>query len=120
MRIDVTVVAAAIVAASVACSDTPTSNKRSSSPQVTVNDNVFTPATVSVPAGDTVIFIWGGSNGHNVVFTTSGAPADCPTYSSGVCIRVFPTVGTFNFVCTYHSGMNGSVIVQQPAAIRDW
>jgi plastocyanin len=111
VRFDVTVVAAAIVAASIACSDTPTSNKRSSAAQITVADNYFTPASATIAAGDTVIWIWGGSAGHDVQFSTGGAPAGCGATSSGVCIRAFPTAGTYSYFCSFHSGMNGTIIV---------
>jgi len=106
------IVAASLVLATMACSNDTVTGGKSKSPQVTVNDNFFTPSSVTIAAGDTVIWIWGGNAGHNVAFTTSGAPADCPTYSSdGICIRVFPTPGTYNYVCVYHGGMTGSVTV---------
>lgn len=113
MRFGVMVAVALVVGANVACSDTPTSGNRTSATQVTVGDNYFNPTDVTVAVGDTVAWIWGGSAAHNVIFGVSGAPAPCdPPQSSGICFRKFLTAGTFNYACTLHAGMVGSVTVQ--------
>ncbi len=79
----------------------------------------FTPATVTVKAGDTVT--WHFDDGfHNVVsgascvtdgsFTSGDAKAAPYTFS-----RVFPTAGTFEYFCNPHclsAGMKGTVTVQ--------
>ena len=72
----------------------------------------FEPSSVSIPRGTTVI--WTNSSGllHNVTFSTNGSPANIPDHSGGSNERVFPNAGTFNYVCTNHAGMSGSVIVQ--------
>jgi plastocyanin len=111
-------IAAAVLlaAASVACGgDTPTGGTGSHSPQITVGDNYFSPMTVNIAPGDTVIWIWGGAVGHNVIFTGAPAtpPADCGTISSGVCIRAFGTTkGAYNYVCSLHAGMTGTINIQ--------
>jgi plastocyanin len=92
---------------------TPTGG--SDSPQatnaVTVSDNIFTPTNIVVTAGTTVTWTWAaGSAAHNVTFADgaqSGDKTGGATYT-----RTFSTVGTFNYSCTIHPGMNGSVKVQ--------
>jgi plastocyanin len=103
------IAAVAVVLAGVACSDATTSANPTHATQVSTGPgNIFNPANVTVAVGDTVFFIVGG--GHNVTWTTAGAPEGC----IGVCPRVFPTKGTFYYVCTPHAslGMVGSVTVQ--------
>ena len=97
----------------VACSNEPTSGSKSRSAQITVGDYYFSPNNVTIAPGDTVIFIWGGSDGHNVAFGTAGSPSNCPLQSGGFCFRTFPAAGTFSFVCSPHSSqMYGTINVQ--------
>ena len=106
------------VATTVACSTSPDS-KPSTNQTVdvfTVGD-AFSPVFATVNAGDTVRWNYtGGSDGqgHNVRFTPAGngAPTDINVLKTGTATRVFPTRGTFNYVCDVHPGMNGSVTVQ--------
>ena len=77
--------------------------------QVSVQNDVFSPANIQVAVGTTVTWTWNsGGNLHNVTFadTTSGS------IGSGTFTRTFNTAGTFAFHCTLHSGMTGSVLVQ--------
>jgi len=75
----------------------------------------FTPSAIKVSAGATVT--WTNSDvgtNHNVTFdagaNVAGAGVD---FSSGTMSLVMPTVaGTYNYHCTRHIGMNGSVQVQ--------
>ncbi len=74
--------------------------------------NVFAPTSVTVAVGGIVNYTFAGN--HNVTFSTAGAPANVPTASSGTFARTFPTAGTYQYTCTIHAGMNGSVLVQTP------
>lgn len=80
---------------------------------VRVGNNVFTPTAVTVSAGDSVAWQWqGATSQHNITFATvPGAPAPEPNRVSGAVWRTFATTGTFNYQCTNHSGMTGSVTV---------
>jgi plastocyanin len=79
---------------------------------VDVADNSFTPSAVTVPLHTTVTWSWGGVNTHNVTFTAAtGVPADIPNQTSGTVDRTFNTAGTFQYRCTNHLGMEGSVTV---------
>ena len=78
---------------------------------VRVEDNNFNPMAITIPAGTVVTWDWQGSNVHNVTFSTGGSPADIPNRTSGSQQRTFNTAGTFNYSCTNHNGMTGSVTV---------
>ena len=81
--------------------------------------NRFSPADVTIQAGETVEWVWpAGSTGHNVTPddtepTVSGPVASGPeTYSF-----TFNTPGTYNFYCVAHglpggTGMSGTVTVE--------
>ena len=74
--------------------------------------NTFTPSSVAVSVGGTVTWTFGALE-HNVNFQgASGAPADIGNTSNASVSRTFNTAGTFAYVCTLHSGMSGSVLVQ--------
>lgn len=70
----------------------------------------FSPATVDVSAGGTVTWTF-GSVPHDVTFNTPGAPQNIPLLENGSASRDFPANGTFQYHCSIHSGMNGTVRV---------
>jgi plastocyanin len=71
----------------------------------------FDPQTVAITRNGTVT--WTFNLQHNVTFGgTQGSPANIPNTSSGSVSRQFDTAGTFNYQCTLHSGMSGTVVVQ--------
>jgi plastocyanin len=77
--------------------------------QVGVSDNTFSPASIVVSAGTTVTWTWAaGAAPHNVTFSDGNNSGD---KSTGTFSRTFSTAGTFNYSCTLHSGMNGTVKV---------
>jgi plastocyanin len=89
---------------------------------ITVENNDFNPALVTLSQGGTVTWNWTGS-GHNV--TSVGSPsftASTDTQSAGFTFGpvIFNTVGTYRFICSIHgawdgtntSGMAGSIKVQ--------
>jgi plastocyanin len=73
----------------------------------------FTPATLTVNAGDAVTFAFGGL-AHNVFFDAAqGAPANIPGAIANSSIqRTFATAGTYGYGCTIHPSMRGTVVVQ--------
>lgn len=77
---------------------------------VNIRDNSFDPASVTVAVNATVRWVNGGAAAHTS--TRTG------TWSSGVLSpgssfdRVFTAAGTFEYECTLHVGMTGTVIVQ--------
>ena len=74
--------------------------------------NAFNPNAVTIAVGTAVNWEWQGTTApHNVTFSTAGAPSNILDKTSGSESRSFNTAGTFNYTCTNHVGMNGSVTV---------
>lgn len=71
---------------------------------------VFSPTQVDIAVGGSVNFVFTNVT-HNVVFNAAGAPANVPNTRDATVNRQFNTAGTFNIVCTLHSGMTGAVVV---------
>lgn len=78
------------------------------SPTVTIEDMKFTPARVTIEAGDTVTWVWDdGSMPHDV----SGDGFKSEVQSEGNFTHTFEDAGSYPYVCTLHSGMKGTVTV---------
>lgn len=77
--------------------------------------NVFSPVNITIATGGTVTWTFAAAV-HNVAFGAgAGAPANIPNTSAAQVARAFPTAGRFDYTCTLHAGMNGTVIVQTNA-----
>jgi plastocyanin len=77
---------------------------------VKAKDNTFDPSRVSVNVGDTVIWTNEGSNAHTV--TAANGEFDSGKLLPAETFRFkFDTPGTVNYVCKYHIGMTGNVVV---------
>ncbi len=72
-------------------------------------DFAFEPGLVNAGVGDTVTWTNNGDAPHTVTF--DGGP-DCGQIASGESIsRTFDAAGTFEYVCTFHPQMVGTVSV---------
>ena len=80
---------------------------------MSVEDNHFTPQNSVVQTGGTVTWNWAGKNSHTLTFTfgPTPLPADQASQISGTVQRTITAVGTYNYTCTNHAGMNGTVTV---------
>jgi plastocyanin len=78
---------------------------------VSVDNDFFSPANIQVTPGTTVTWSWvSGATTHNVSFTDgAGGSGD---KASGSFSRTFSAAGTFDYRCTLHGGMNGTVLVK--------
>ncbi len=76
--------------------------------------NVFTPPDIQVSPGATVTWTWNaGGVGHNVTFASSAVSAPSATQPTGTFQVTMPTAAAvYNYECTIHPGMDGSVTVQ--------
>jgi plastocyanin len=83
---------------------------------VDIKDFQFAPATVTVNLGDTVKWTNKGAFTHT---TTSNSGLWDKTLAPGQFFsRAFNTEGAFNFHCSIHPSMTGSVIVRSPEQTR--
>lgn len=115
------VLAVAVLAAFAACggsSDTtsPMSGNNggntgggSTSNSIAIGDNYFSPSSTTVPVGTAVTWTWSTGTTHNVTFDDGAASGD---RSSGTYTRTFNTAGTYQYQCTIHAGMKGTIVVQ--------
>jgi plastocyanin len=84
--------------------------------QVQMINTTFDPKEITVKAGTKVTWTNNDSTGHTVTSGTRGNPSglfDSGNVAPGQTFSfVFDTPGTYNYYCTYHQGMDGTVIVQ--------
>ena len=89
-------------------------NGNGSTGMVTVSNNFFSPASIQVSPGATVTWTWsGGTNGHNVTFANNAiTSSNNQSQTSGTYATAMPTTaGAYNYECTNHAGMDGTVTV---------
>jgi hypothetical protein len=80
-----------------------------------INSWVFTPAEVTISAGQTVTWRNAGQQGHTA--TASNGQFDTGNVAPGESTSVtLSAPGTFAYVCTPHPWMKGTLIVQAAAA----
>lgn len=99
--------------------DQPVSRASASgSKSVSIVDYDFTPGSITVDSGDTVVWTNNGKvpEGHNV----TGDGLDSGLLNSGdTYSHTFGSAGTFSYVCTLHPGMRGTVKVVSRSASGD-
>lgn len=78
--------------------------------QVDVVDNEFVPDEITVEAGDTVTWQFEGSAVHNVVSRDDEFHSE--NKKDGTFEHTFEEAGEYEYVCTLHPGMNGTVVVE--------
>lgn len=81
---------------------------------VVVRDFEFSPATVQIPAGGTVVWRFEGPSAHSSTSDPNSAVSwDSGLLSAGQSFsRRFDTAGSFPYHCTPHSFMRGTVTVR--------
>jgi plastocyanin len=98
--------------------DNGSGNPMSNGNTVSVKDDFFDPANMTVTSGTTVTWTFQGNNQHTV---TSGNPNDANAgslfdngpMSSGSVQVSFNQTGTFNYFCRIHgAAMTGTITVQ--------
>lgn len=85
----------------------------------------FTPGSVTIAAGDSVVWSF-GSVAHTVTFqqatsnpglyggavSATNPPPDIPASQNASVARRFTVAGTYNYRCSIHPEMQGTVVVQ--------
>jgi plastocyanin len=78
---------------------------------VGANGNTFSPSDVDIISGGTVTFSWSGVT-HNVTWlTTPASVQNISDRSSGSVGVTLNQAGTYNYHCTLHAGMDGTITV---------
>jgi amicyanin len=78
---------------------------------VSIAGLAFVPASVSVTPGSTVTWVNNDASGHDV--TLSDGSFGSSTLSKGDAYSAqFPSSGTFNYICSIHPFMHGTVVVE--------
>ena len=82
-------------------------------PTVTLEDRSFSPAAVTVEPGTTVTWEWDdGDTPHDV----RADEFQSEVVSSGTYTHTFEETGTYEYVCSLHSNMKGTVFAVDPDA----
>jgi plastocyanin len=80
--------------------------------QVTIDGFAFAPATLTVKAGSTVTWTNRDEEPHTVA--ASDGAFHSPGMGTGATFtHTFPAAGTFDYVCSIHPMMRGTVVVTQ-------
>jgi plastocyanin len=101
-------VASGLVACSSSHAATPAAPVANQGAAVSLKNIAFTPRTVTIQTGQAVVWTWhDGSVPHNVTFPGFHSVIQ----TGGTYVHTFDTAGTFQYSCTIHSGMTGTVVV---------
>jgi plastocyanin len=77
---------------------------------VDITNFAFSPATITVKAGSTVVWTNLDSIQHDITFD-GGDIASNDLNHNDTFSHTFPTAGTFHYICSIHPFMHGTVIV---------
>ena len=87
-----------------------TSTTPSTSSEIRVADNSFSPSATTVAAGTAVTWTWAGASPHDVTFDDGQKSG---TQVTGTYQRTFAAAGTFPYHCSVHgASMSGTVTVR--------
>jgi plastocyanin len=79
---------------------------------VIISNFAYSPATITISVGDTIIWRNDDNVGHTVT-SDSGSELDSPLLSKGdTYMHVFNTAGSYPYHCTVHPSMKAAVVVQ--------
>lgn len=76
--------------------------------RVALKDLKFDPEKVSIEAGESVLWEWK----ENVLHNVQGEGVESPNKSDGTFRYTFQDPGSYDYECTLHAGMTGTVEVK--------
>ncbi len=80
---------------------------------MTLRDNRFSPAKISIPAGGAVRWRFRDPEKHNVLYANGPAVVGSPTLRRGTVTRTFRRPGTYQLFCYLHPiTMHQEVVVR--------
>jgi len=77
---------------------------------VGIKNFAFSPATITVTAGSTVVWTNDDSIQHDITFDGGGIASSVLNHNDTFS-HTFPTAGTYHYICSIHPFMHGTVIV---------
>ena len=77
---------------------------------VHIKNFAFSPATVTVTAGSTVVWTNDDSIQHDITFDGGGIVSSTLNHNDTFS-HTFPSAGTYHYICSIHPFMHGTVIV---------
>jgi plastocyanin len=77
---------------------------------VSIKNFAFSPATVTVTAGSTVVWTNDDSIQHDITFNGGSIVSNVLNHNDTFS-HTFPTAGTYHYICSIHPFMHGTVIV---------
>ena len=80
--------------------------------EVEADDNKFVPEEITIGAGEAVTWRFVGGNAHNVTFDDFHSDL----VKEGEYEQAFNEAGEYDYVCTVHPGMEGTVVVEEAAS----
>ena len=101
----------ALVAIGCSSSSNPSSPSSGSLVTVQINNSVYSPNPVTVKVGQQVNWKNNDSITHTATLEGMFNNVISPNSAQGAPVTM-STAGTFNYHCTIHPGMNGSIVVQ--------
>lgn len=89
---------------------TATNNAPVATDAVSIKNFGFSPATITITAGSTVVWTNDDSVQHDVTFDGGGIASSVLNHKDTFS-HTFPTAGTYHYICSIHPFMHGTVIV---------
>ena len=86
--------------------------RKLSSTEVVMNDNTFSPTSITIQVGDSIVWMNKGKYAHTA--TADDGSFDTKDVSSGAKSKAvkFATAGEFKYHCIHDSAMKGTVVVK--------
>jgi plastocyanin len=110
--------AAALITALIGCTPHPLQDLNPQTPasptQVVIYDYKFYPTTLTVPVGTEVTWLNKDIAPHTVTHRSYGdEPFDSESMGHlATFTHTFHTAGSYSYLCVWHQGMQGTVVVQ--------
>jgi plastocyanin len=114
MKRFIALIGVGLVALAITAAVTSAAPDKRGSKTVNVNDDVYSPTSLTVSSGTKVKFKWTGSHKHNVVKKKGpgGSFASSITSADGVQFQhKFSKAGTYKIICTVHPEMTMKINV---------
>lgn len=90
---------------------TPAPATSTAAVNVAIGDHVFQPRVITVKTGTTVTWKHQGAALHNVISLTTPSLRSDDLKKGESYSYTFSKAGTYEYYCSYHEGMNGTIIV---------